>query len=673
VVGPLAARWCILRPVGPDPCASDAVRDLQAELDAERAAVGHWRRIAEQRSEQFAALRRRPPVRALLAAERRLAPIAERVGSAGRRLGSAAEQLALTAGALRRIGPRPGRVPAPELPSAPGAPTALPSTRRVAVVVVGAADPTWVSTLRSGVDVTSASQASDAGAALGRAIASSDPDLVGVVSATAEPREPGWVDALASAIEGTAVAAVPLVVHPRRPVHRSTAHDGLVKAAGAALRLDSDGAPRAVALGVGDTPRSGGDAAEVDAGSGTALVVARTAYEAAGGLAATDDLDAAVVELCARLRWQGGHVVMVPGAVMVDHRRVRARRELRLPVDPAGPGWAGAVQRSGPLLRRAADPRACPPLRLAVTVAAPSAKVAEGWGDWHLAQALADSLRRQGQEVRMQTADQADDLAGRSCDVHLVLRGLQPVRRTVGQRHVLWIISHPESIDDDELHAADLVLVASPRFAAHLRRRTETPVEVMLQATDHRRFRPRPVDPAHRHDVTIVAKTRDVPRPIVSDAVAAGLRPRIYGDGWRGLVEPALVVADHVGNEELPAIYSSAGVVLNDHWRTMREWGFVSNRLFDVLACGAPVISDPVEGVDQLFDGALLEYRTPGELRTLVDQLLADPVEARERAAQGRKVVLAHHTFDHRARQLIDSLARAARDQARNGMYPVEW
>ena len=29
-----------------------------------------------------------------------------------------------------------------------------------------------------------------------------------------------------------------------------------------------------------------------------------------------------------------------------------------------------------------------------------------------------------------------------------------------------------------------------------------TPVEVMLQATDHRRFRPRPVDPAHRHDVT---------------------------------------------------------------------------------------------------------------------------------------------------------------------------
>ena len=52
-------------------------------------------------------------------------------------------------------------------------------------------------------------------------------------------------------------------------------------------------------------------------------------------------------------------------------------------------------------------------------------------------------------------------------------------------------------------------------------------------------------------------------RPVVSDALAAGLRPAIYGAGWDGLVAPELVVADHVDNEDLPVVYSSAGVVLN--------------------------------------------------------------------------------------------------------------
>jgi O-antigen biosynthesis protein len=248
---------------------------------------------------------------------------------------------------------------------------------------------------------------------------------------------------------------------------------------------------------------------------------------------------------------------------------------------------------------------------------------------------------------------------GRSCDVRLVLRGLQPVRRTAGQRHALWIISHPETIDDEELDAADLALVASSRFADYLRRRTTTPVEVMLQATDHRRFRPRTVDPSHRHDVTIVAKTRDVLRPVVSDALAAGLQPAIYGGGWRGLVDPELIVADHLDHEALPVVYSSAGVVLNDHWRTMRAWGFVSNRLYDVLACGAPVISDPVDGMEELFHGAVLQYGTADELRSLVDDVLADREGARQRAERGRRVVLANHTFDHRARQLLDHLSGA--------------
>jgi len=223
---------------------------------------------------------------------------------------------------------------------------------------------------------------------------------------------------------------------------------------------------------------------------------------------------------------------------------------------------------------------------------------------------------------------------------------------------VLWVISHPEAIETHEYDEAELVLVASSRLAAHIRDRTETPVEVLLQATDPQRFRPLPPDPNHAHAVAIVAKSRDVVRKAVADALDAGLRPAIYGSGWKELVDPKLVVADYVPNEALPVLYSSIGVLLADHWDAMRVWGMVSNRIFDALACGTPVISDYLPEVRELFGDAVPMYRDGAELRSLVDAALADPTAARQRAATGREQVLAAHTFDHRAKTFLDALVR---------------
>src|SRR5262249_31668459 len=152
---------------------------------------------------------------------------------------------------------------------------------------------------------------------------------------------------------------------------------------------------------------------------------------------------------------------------------------------------------------------------------------------------------------------------------------------------------------------------------------------VFLQATDHHRFRPVPVDPASHHSVVVVAKTRDVLRPIVADALAAGLRPTIYGSGWESFVDPSLIAATHVANDELPAIYSSAGVLLNDHGASMRELGFVSNRVFDALACGTPIVSDHLPEIAELFGPAVGTYRTVDELEARVSERLADPDAAR--------------------------------------------
>jgi spore maturation protein CgeB len=156
--------------------------------------------------------------------------------------------------------------------------------------------------------------------------------------------------------------------------------------------------------------------------------------------------------------------------------------------------------------------------------------------------------------------------------------------------------------------------------------------------------------------------TRHVFRPVVASAIEAGLRPAIYGGGWHEFVDDELVVAEFVRNEDLPVVYSSVGVLLNDHWDTMQAWGFVSNRLFDALACGTPIVSDHLPELEDLFGDAVATYTDASSLGRAVERALDDPVAARRRADAGRDEVLAHHTFDHRASELLAALARHGLD-----------
>jgi spore maturation protein CgeB len=70
------------------------------------------------------------------------------------------------------------------------------------------------------------------------------------------------------------------------------------------------------------------------------------------------------------------------------------------------------------------------------------------------------------------------------------------------------------------------------------------------------------------------------------------------------------------------------------------------------------VISDELPEAGALFGAAVGTYRDPDDLRRLVDAALADRAGARARAADGRQAVLAAHTFDHRARRLLELLER---------------
>src|SRR3954471_1977736 len=115
----------------------------------------------------------------------------------------------------------------------------------------------------------------------------------------------------------------------------------------------------------------------------------------------------------------------------------------------------------------------------------------------------------------------------------------------------------------------------------------------------------------------------------------------------------------HMPPEQHPAFFCSSRLTLNVTRRDMRAMGWCpSGRLFEAAACGAPLVSDAWDGLDRFFE--------PGKEILLAhsrDDVLAaldtDEDALREMAGRARTRLLAEHSSQHRARELIGLIADA--------------
>ncbi len=294
-----------------------------------------------------------------------------------------------------------------------------------------------------------------------------------------------------------------------------------------------------------------------------------------------------------------------------------------------------------------------PRLRWSIKIAAWPGSRGDRWGDTFFADDLARALRGWGQEACVDRrgaherpgADHLDD-------VTLTLRGLTPAVAQPGATNVLWVISHPDAVTVDEVRQGfDLVYSAGRTWGDQMSTDAGCKIRTLLQATDTSRFTPEG-EAVGGLGTLFVGRTRKVVRPVVRDAIAAGADLAIFGDGWEEFVDPSHVRADHLANAEVPAAYRGARIVLNDHWADMARLGFYSNRLFDAVASGARVVSDPVDGIEGVLGSSVRTYRSLDELRSLLDPSAADWPDAEELRANAARVA-AEHSFEARAQVLL--------------------
>lgn len=145
---------------------------------------------------------------------------------------------------------------------------------------------------------------------------------------------------------------------------------------------------------------------------------------------------------------------------------------------------------------------------------------------------------------------------------------------------------------------------------------------------------------------------------------AAALRDRrftIYGvrypeDALEALRHAGVHYGGYLPNLEAPRVYAASRLTV--HIPRQQYAGAMSGiptiRVFEALACGIPLISAPWRDTEGLFREGDFRFVNSGqEMREAMRYLLDHPQAAEEQAAHGLETVLARHTCDHRATELI--------------------
>lgn len=120
---------------------------------------------------------------------------------------------------------------------------------------------------------------------------------------------------------------------------------------------------------------------------------------------------------------------------------------------------------------------------------------------------------------------------------------------------------------------------------------------------------------------------------------------------------------DHIPPSHHPSFFSSSRLTLNVTRADMARMGWCpSGRLFEAAACGAAIVTDTWDGLDEFFEPGeeIILASGPEDVVAALEQAHGDLAAIGKRA---RQRVLDQHTSLHRARELIQLLGSSAAER----------
>lgn len=288
----------------------------------------------------------------------------------------------------------------------------------------------------------------------------------------------------------------------------------------------------------------------------------------------------------------------------------------------------------------------------AIKSPAPRPGLENRWGDTHFAVGLQNALCRLGHTATVRTRKHWDAVE-KDDEIDLIISGNWPHNKRDGRLTLEWLISSVEKCENDH------TFVASAPLAERLAdANPDASITLLPQAFDADRI-PLPAPDALRSGVLFVGTARKGKRPLVNYAMSNDVDLDVWGPGWADTDAAPFHRGDYLDNSELGAHYARAEVVLNDHTKVMRRNGIASNRMFDALACGTPVISDPVAWIPEELEPFVERVGSPKEFSAALARIRAETDEKRKARYDFAVRMRETHSFDARATEIL----RVVRDR----------
>lgn len=291
-------------------------------------------------------------------------------------------------------------------------------------------------------------------------------------------------------------------------------------------------------------------------------------------------------------------------------------------------------------------------LSFAIQLPVPRPRGQRLWGDFHFGVGLMTALRKAGHDARVQTQREWHVVEDKD-EIDIVLKGRSAYVPRRGHRTLFWMISSTR-LTEAEASAADHVFVAgNPSLKPLEARLGEGRASLLPQAFDAARMAPGDAS-IERLPPVFVGMARAFERPMIRYILDTQTNAQLWGKGWENSEAAKYLVAEHVANEELHTCYQTGSAVLNDHNPRMVQAGIPSNRIFDALACGAPVITDDVGWFPEEILPFIYVVRDAEEFRAAVAASSSEGADMRKKRREFAVAMRSHHSFDTRAISILE-------------------
>lgn len=129
----------------------------------------------------------------------------------------------------------------------------------------------------------------------------------------------------------------------------------------------------------------------------------------------------------------------------------------------------------------------------------------------------------------------------------------------------------------------------------------------------------------------------------------------LYGSSWDEVPSMKDIWKGLLPLKMLAEAYSTGHVVIASTIDSQSKYGMINNRIFEALACGSVIVTDYSESLHNLVGDDIIYFTyNHTDIKLLMDYVLSHPEEAESRRQHARELILNHHTWDHRAVQIMD-------------------